>query len=657
MQYALNLDSSEAMQYTLDIEVKPNYFDIGLYCMNTEEFFEAQLYNGQGRNALLRIVKKLASLTPADVVYTFFGISYDLPVMSWSLAETRTNEEIYAYSCQVIDADDWSYRMMRYLNFTHIDLAELLNLNRKARTEDDAGFVSLKKAAAILGFHTIRDFPDEPHLPLEAGGVKEMIAYRRNDNLVTAHLAKFAASEIEGRRVLQQALYPELDLITLGRPRVGKKALIQTYKDQTGANIYELNRNYWGGEPDALHKKMSSLSINFRDLLVMDYKFTTKAGKELYEKVIAFNRRMWYGTKKATSEHAFEAAFEIAGKRYVMREGGLHDDIGPGIWESNGQKLLNLDAKSFYPRIVEEYDVSPVYAPGFGKCIGVPTKYRLEAKAQAKKFEFGSENWKYYDDLAGALKIVVNAGVGQLGDMWSPFFDPRGFAKVTINGQLMLIMLIDWLSGHIGEIEVVQANTDGVAILCPNKLEGRLRKAVEHWEDKTRMTLEVEELGKLVKKNANAYMEIDTRGNVIKGAKEFNTIIEPGRSRSNEIIKKCLIAYYKEGCPPEKIMDECDDIHEFVTVVSARGATNYYQIDGMLEPGRMQKTLRYYQAQNGGSLGRLFRTAKNITSWPNASSVRVVLDIPDPRLKNFPDLDREWYVKKAKEAIADVLNV
>lgn len=642
------------MNYTLDIECFPNYFLVVVYDTKYNSYQEAQLSNDRGQNSLHKLSKELARLKKSDIVFTYNGINYDLPLLEYALEAPRTNEEIFLKSQALIDTDSYEHRRFSYLNFTHIDLMELLNLNKGSRTEDEDSFVSLKKAAAILGFETILDLPKDYNLPLEPGEAKEIVAYCKNDCRATAFIAEFAESEILSRQLLGAELYPDLDFTTLGRPRVGKKALVETYRQLTGKSIYKLKEEYWGDEMFTIYKKMASINMKFADLMLMDYSFTSDGGKDLYEKVLNFSRFMWYGTAKETRANGFECSFEIAGKRYLMAEGGLHDEIGGGVWNTGeGKKLFNLDAKSFYPFIIKEYNVSPVYAPDFGKCIAVPTDFRIRAKDMAKGFDRGSDQWKYFDDLANSTKIVINAGFGQFGDIWSPFYDPRCVLKTTINGQLMLIMLIDWLTEYIGGIEVVQANTDGIAVLCPLHLETRLRSAVSHWEKKTRMILEIEELDRLVKKNANSYMEIKG-GKVIKGAKEFNTLVEPGRSRANEIIKRCMIAYYKDGTYPKEVVMESDDIHDFLTVVSAKGAVNYFRIDGS-EYAKMQRTLRYYKAVNGGSLGRMFKKGKNINSWPNAVSVRVPLEIKDPRLKNFPDLDREWYIKQAWEKIKEVL--
>ena len=66
-------------------------------------------------------------------------------------------------------------------------------------------------------------------------------------------------------------------------------------------------------------------------------------------------------------------------------------------------------------------------------------------------------------EIAQGLKIAINAVYGKLSDKYSAFCDPPKAATVTLNGQLILLKLIEGLL-RIEGVSVLSANTDGVMI-------------------------------------------------------------------------------------------------------------------------------------------------------------------------------------------------
>jgi hypothetical protein len=637
------------MQIALDIEVLPNYFLITMLDMDKGSFMEAQLWNGRGKSAIQKALKFLTKLKPTDMVYTYNGISYDLPVIKRVMEEGVPDEaRIFEISQEVINSEGFEHRVKQFANETHIDLMELLNLNRAGNR------VSLKKAAAILGFPKLLDMPKHWSEPVEKGESKMMKEYCRIDCEATAFIAQYGKGEIADRKALIEDVYPGLagkGLVTMGRPRVAKKVLTWLYQNETGENPYKLKEKYWGSDRDRLYAKLSRMTFKFKDIIPDIYNFNTYEGDKLFRELRSFERKGWYGTAKDTKERMFNREVEICGKPYQVAEGGLHDNFGPGIYESDGKFIiLNIDAASYYPYLKSKVlKIDPRHLPGLHKVEDGIIDYRLKHKALRYKFEKSNRIQK-------SQKIVINAGIfGLLGDEYSPTFDPMAKLGVTMNGQLMLLQLVEWLSHTIGGIEVIQANTDGIGVICPRgeKYE-RLKKACAYWEQCFKIELEIDELKKFVKRNANSYLEVGMDGEIIKGAKEFNDEINPGKSRQFPVITKCLREYYAYGREPKEVLAEEKNIHEYLTVVSCRSSDqNYFKIDGS-GFGKMQKTVRFYRAVNGGYLGRMVANGTNVNKFPHADSVRVALDIPDPDVKNYPDLDYAWYEARAWEEIKQV---
>ena len=60
------------------------------------------------------------------------------------------------------------------------------------------------------------------------------------------------------------------------------------------------------------------------------------------------------------------------------------------------------------------------------------------------------------------LKIVINSVYGKLGFEAGSLYDRLAVLKTTINGQLMMLMLVEEL--ELNNIHVLSANTDGIVI-------------------------------------------------------------------------------------------------------------------------------------------------------------------------------------------------
>ena len=70
---------------------------------------------------------------------------------------------------------------------------------------------------------------------------------------------------------------------------------------------------------------------------------------------------------------------------------------------------------------------------------------------------------------AEALKIVINAIYGKFGFEMFFLFDRFAQMQVTINGQLMVMMVVEAL--ELDGIHVVSANTDGIIVKLPKDKE------------------------------------------------------------------------------------------------------------------------------------------------------------------------------------------
>ena len=102
-----------------------------------------------------------------------------------------------------------------------------------------------------------------------------------------------------------------------------------------------------------------------------------------------------------------------------------------------------------------------------------------------------------------------------------------------------------------------------------------------------------------------------------------------------------VLAYYRDGVPLEQTIREATDLGDFLLTYTLR--RELVQWRGQ----KMQKNCRWYVSTAGSPFGGA--TAKGFSTIADASRAMIVNRITDWSIP--PDLDRDWYVAKARELV------
>ena len=127
---------------------------------------------------------------------------------------------------------------------------------------------------------------------------------------------------------------------------------------------------------------------------------------------------------------------------------------------------------------------------------------RIELKHAGKKKE------------QAPLKIVINGTYGISKAVTSKAYDPRNANLICMNGQLMLIDLIEHLE-RIDGFELIQSNTDGLIVSLPDTDEAfeQMDDICYEWETRCNMVLEFDEIKAMWgQKDVNNYVFEFTNG-------------------------------------------------------------------------------------------------------------------------------------------------
>ena len=322
----------------------------------------------------------------------------------------------------------------------------------------------------------------------------------------------------------------------------------------------------------------------------------------------------------------------IAGIEHTLAWGGLHGAIkkyyGEGIY-------LMADVTAYYPSLQERY------------------KFGYRNMANPENFEkIHGENlrMKATGNKVARLpyKIADNAISGQLKDQFSPLYDPRENNAICVNGQLLLVDLIEKLEPHIEKF--IQSNTDGILIKLKSIDDYDLiDDIVWEWEKRTGMRMGFDIYTKVFQKDVNNYLLVAPNGKTkTKGAytKALNSV-----DYDLPIINKAMVEYMVNGTPVEKTIGDCDELIMFQKVVKLSGKYWRAWHNGKF---MTEKCYRVFASKdrNETYIGKCKQSGATIEKFANTPE-HCFIDNGSIKGKKCPDyLDVLWYINLAKERLA-----
>lgn len=255
----------------------------------------------------------------------------------------------------------------------------------------------------------------------------------------------------------------------------------------------------------------------------------------------------WFMDEK---NHDYKNSFsmEVAGVKHVFAWGGVHGAREKYHYKCDKDHLmLHVDVESFYPRLMIWHDLLTRNAKKPERFKDIFNR-RMQLKHEGKKKE------------QAPLKIVINGTYGIEKDPTNKAYDPRNANLICVNGQLLLLDLIEKLEA-VSSFELIQSNTDGLIIKIHRRDFERVDDICYEWEVRTDMKLGFDYVREIWQKDVNNYVFVDFDGTPErKGAyvKELSPM-----DNDLPIINKALVDYMLKGVPVEKTINTCDDLIEF----------------------------------------------------------------------------------------------
>ena len=320
---------------------------------------------------------------------------------------------------------------------------------------------------------------------------------------------------------------------------------------------------------------------------------------------------------------------------------GVDTDFGWGGLHSAMKKyegedfIINSDVSSFYPSIMIEYGL-------LSRNVQNPSKFR---EIRDTRFKLKKEK----NPMEKSLKLVLNSTYGACLDSNNDLYDQRQGVSICVNGQLLLLDLIEKVELEFGnKAQFIQGNTDGVMFKFNSKEDvQKYLDICKKWSQRTKMNLEHDFIKKIIQKDVNNYIYVKEDGSIkSKGAyvKKLS-LIDNDLPIVNKAIKEKLI----NNIEVEDTINKCDDLIDFQKCVKITGKYSH-AVYG--DKHINLKVIRVFASKlrSDSAIMKIKSDGKleKISYTPD----RVFIDNSNIINKKITDrLDKSWYIKIAKERL------
>ncbi len=379
-----------------------------------------------------------------------------------------------------------------------------------------------------------------------------------------------------------------------------------------------------------------------------------------------YDKKLWYKSQNLETV--------VAGIPHSFGFGGLHGAADTPIHKTG--QILHVDVNNYYPSMLIAWGLVTRAATNDNYHLVYNTRKSMKAKQIAaaksgKKAE--AKNWK---KAQLPYKKMLNALSGGMKDETNPAYDPRNNNCMCINGQLMLLDLIEHLEAVPG-FELIQSNTDGLIIWIPDTDEAfeMVDDICWEWEqrcstDQCSILLELDNISEIYQKDVNNYLWVGADGNV----ERIGAYVKELSATDNDlpILNKALVEYMVHKTPVEQTINQCDDLIMFQKIVKLSEKYDWVEHEHCIPvitktgkrvikevyeyPEKVKYSYKSYRvfASNSQDDGRLLKRKKVKTKgekFGNTPDHCFICNDDVCGVKTPQTLDKGWYIDLAKKRL------
>lgn len=565
-----------------DIEVFPNIFHCT--CRNTET---NELVKFEFSVRKYEIDKLTEYFLNED--YLFCGYNnhhYDDVVINYIIEYSsvlsntilsRVCDSIFNLSQTIVlseDGDTSKFKRWKYAHF--FESMDILTMMFSSKLR-----VGLKEMQMTMHYPNVLEFDGRFDEYLYEDKIDEMITYNINDVDSTTQLLGLQEDAVKLRLWIEEEY--GFNALSMDSVKIGEQILAKKVCEQMHISYNVLK---------SMSSPMDYIPLKDVILPIISYKnqMLQDVLREMKEQVVYSKERKGYAKK-----------FVLAGTQFSVGVGGIHSINTPEIIVPKQDEYIgHLDVASMYPSFIVRYGWFPRHLGNAGiDAYTTLYKERLEAKHNGQKMK----------NLA--LKLTLNSVTGKMQEETSWLYDPFSVFKIRINGQLVLLMLVDILLQY--DCRIVQVNTDGVMFVAKKNIECELQESVTELESLTKLSFEADRYEAFYQYAVNDYFGVidgysqSKNPKLIERKGMFITETSLGKGLTPVIIPEAVIAYFVNGKPIEQTIRECTDIRKFVM---GQRVGKKFKVE--YNDKQIQRINRFYASTNGCYLYKVKEEGDNV---------------------------------------------
>ncbi|HRT02969.1 MAG TPA: hypothetical protein P5513_03420 [Candidatus Diapherotrites archaeon] len=494
----------------------------------------------------------------------------------------KITKEIYNYAQDIITRSD----RKEFLDYPEFKLRiPVLDVYKINHWDNQNKRSSLKWIQYSLDWENIEEMPHEHYKPIEdIETLNIVVEYCINDVRTTKQIFKLSLNAIN-LRIKLKAKY-NINCLNYSNTKIGSELLLKLYCDKTGKDKKQLKEQ----------KGITRHSINLEDIVFNYIEFKTEILQQLLKEI---KELTIYNTKGD-----FKKVVKYKEYEFNLGLGGIHQCLSAGIYKSDEEYIIvDSDVASLYPSIAV---VNQMYPEHLGSEFYDVYKHdivdvRLKEKAKKDKGDKA---------IIEGFKESANASYGNSNQKYSWLFDSRYTMQTTVNGQLMILMLIENLTTKLSYSQVIQSNTDGITVRIKRSEYELHQQICKEWEQLTQLQLEHVNYDKMIIADVNSYFGIYEDKNKTpkcKGRFEWEDLqnhkaTHLHKNKSNLIIPKAIYNYFLNDIKPEKYLEDNKNIYDYCSGVKAKGDWTFWKLSiehDQYKEEKLNKIVRYYISNSG----------------------------------------------------------
>ena len=475
--------------------------------------------------------------------------------------------------------------------------------------------VGLKTMQVTMHYKNVQEYDGDFNQSLPSDKIDEMIAYNINDVESTTELLNRLKEQVDLRLFIEKE--HGIDCLSMDSVKMAETFLLEKYSEKSGI-------------PKNVIKEMRSPMdyIPLKDVILPFIRYKNPKLQDVLEDM---KKQVVYSKERK----GYEKKFVLSNVVYSVGVGGIHSIHSPKIFLPGPDEYIgHADVASMYPSLLIEYN--------FGPRQGGEIFRELFAGLKAERIEAKHTGQKVKNQF---LKIVLNSPTGKMQQEVSWMYDPFNVFKIRINGQLILLMLVDRLL-DLG-CEIIQVNTDGVVYRAKNSLREGIQEAISEVERITRLEFESDEYEAFYQYAINDYFGV-LKGGEIEEKGMFITKTKLGKGLAPVVIPKAVIAYFTQHISVEEFIKNDKDIKDFLM---SQAVDKKFKVIHGDKP--VQRINRFYASTDGPYLFKQDGDdVDKVSNMLTKSGVTILNKFDDLPIENRK-INYRYYISEAKKIIAD----